>query len=64
MLEKFISVTNAWKSFSVGLEEAVRATTIPQVQTQPTYDPQRSETTTGIYVNLKKFHQYSKMLLG
>jgi len=31
MLEKFISVTNAWKSFSVGLEEAVRATTIPQV---------------------------------
>jgi len=31
MLDKFISVTNMWNTFSVGLEEAVRQTTIPEV---------------------------------
>eukprot|EP00435_Cladocopium_sp_Y103_P024050 s1268_g5.t2 len=31
MLDKFISVTNLWNPFSVGLEEAVRQATIPEV---------------------------------
>ena len=32
MLDKFISVTNMWNTFSVGLEEAVRQTTIPEAR--------------------------------
>ena len=32
MLDKFISVSNMWNTFSVGLEEAVRQTTIPEAR--------------------------------
>ena len=37
MLDKFISVTNLWNTFSVGLEEAVRQTTIPEARPEPSW---------------------------